>query len=82
MDHVLPGTIAVVVVDRNNGAVDGQLLKVGAAMAVQLRVEVREDATLQQRVLSEVDTTNDVTGLELIRSVSPTINKTHKSDIP
>lgn len=66
MDYVLTGTVAVVVVNRHNGAVDRQLLKVGAAVAVQLRVEVREDAPLQQRILGEVYAADDVAGLELL----------------
>ena len=65
MDKVLAGTIAVVVVDRNDGAVDGQLLEVGAAVTVQLGVEVREETALQQRIVGEVDAANNVSRLEL-----------------
>jgi len=36
----LPGAIAVVVVDLADGSVDGQLLKVGTAVAVDLGIEV------------------------------------------
>lgn len=47
MDEVLTGAIAIVVVDGNQGPVDGQLLKVGPAVAVELCVEVGEDASLE-----------------------------------
>lgn len=64
VDKVLASTVTVVVVDRSTRTVDGQLLKVGTAVAVQLGVKVGEDATLQQRILGEVDTANNVTRLE------------------
>lgn len=63
--EVLAGTITVVVVDGNDRAVNGQLLKVGPSVTVDLGIEVREESTLKQRILREVDTTNDVPGLEL-----------------
>lgn len=65
---MLASTIAVVVVPRDARLVDGKLLEVGATVTVQLRVEVREDAALQERVIREVDTANDVAGLELVYS--------------
>jgi hypothetical protein len=70
MNEVLASTVAVVVVDGNNRAVDGELLKVGTSMAVDLGIKVREDATLKKRILSEVDTTNNVSRLELRWAVS------------
>lgn len=64
VDPGLALTVAVVVVDGGDGAVDGELLKVGALVAVELGVEVAVKTTLQQRILGEVDTTDDVAGLE------------------
>jgi hypothetical protein len=52
-------------VNRNARLVDRKLLKVRAAVAVELRVEVREETALEERVLSEVDAADDVAGLEL-----------------
>lgn len=64
-DVVLASTVTVVVVPWDARLVDGQLLEVGAAVTVQLRVKVRVDAALQKRVVGEINTTNDVAGLEL-----------------
>lgn len=64
VNKVLPGAVTVVVVDRDPRHVDGELFKVGTAVAVKLRIEVREQATLQQRVLAEVNAAHDVAGLE------------------
>lgn len=50
--------------DGHNRTVDGQLLKVRSSVTVDLRVEVREQTALQQRVLREVNTTNNMTRLE------------------
>lgn len=72
MDSVLGNAITVVVVDPSNRTVDGELLKVGTLVTVELGVEVRENAALQQRVLAEVDAADKVADLELeaVRSVS------------
>lgn len=60
------GTVAVVVVDGNTRAVDGDLLEVGvAAVAVEVRVLVGEKATLEERVVGEVDAADNVGGAEL-----------------
>lgn len=67
MNEVLRSAITVIVVDAGDGAVDGQLLKVGSTMTVELGIEVGEDATLEQRVFGEVDTANNMTRLELPR---------------
>lgn len=64
-DVVLASAVTVVVVPWDARLVDGQLLEVGAAVTVQLRVKVRVDAALQERVVGEINTTNDVAGLEL-----------------
>ena len=56
-------TVAVLVHDRADGLVDGQLLPVGAETA-ELSVGVREVAALQQRVVGEANTGDDVTSAE------------------
>lgn len=50
---------------RDAWTVDGNLLKVGAAVSVELSVQIGEEPALKQGVLSEVDTANNVAGLEL-----------------
>lgn len=65
VDKILASSISVVVVNRGDGPVDGQLLKVGPSVTVQLGIKVRKDASLQQRVFGEVDSTHDVSGLKL-----------------
>lgn len=64
-DIVLSSPVTVVVVDRHSRAVDGQLLKVRSTMSVQLRVQVRVDAPLQERIFCEIDPAYNVTRLEL-----------------
>lgn len=64
VDEVLSSTIPIVVMNGSTRAVDGQLLKVGASMSVELSVEVREDTALQQRVFSEVDAADNVSRLK------------------
>jgi hypothetical protein len=65
VNKVLASTIAVVVVNGDHRAIDRKLLEVGTAMAVDLGVKIGEDATLQQRVFSEVNAANNVSRLEL-----------------
>lgn len=65
MNKILSSTVAIVVVDRHDWAVDGQLLEVGATVTVDLCVKIREDATLKQRVFCEIDTANDMSRLKL-----------------
>ncbi len=52
--------VALVVGERAFGRVDGQLREVGPAQARQLGVQVREQATLQQRVVAEIDAGRDI----------------------
>lgn len=40
MNQILASTIPVVVMNRNNGSINRELFKVGAAMSVKLCVEV------------------------------------------
>jgi hypothetical protein len=46
-------------------AVDGQLFKVGAAVPVELSVQVGEETTLEEGILGKVDTSDNVARLEL-----------------
>lgn len=87
MNQHLSGTIAVVVVDRDDGPVNGKLLEVGAVVAAELRVEVAEETALEKRVLAEVDTADQVGGLEhdLLRlgEVVPGVPvEAHLSELP
>jgi hypothetical protein len=52
--------VALVVVHGASGALIGNLVEVRAAQARDLRVDVRVDAALQQRVVAEVDAGHDV----------------------
>ena len=67
MDEVLASSITVIVVNRRQGTVDGELLKVGTAVTVELSIKVRKDSSLQQRIVGEVDTANNVSRLELLK---------------
>jgi hypothetical protein len=62
-DSMAHGTVAVLVHDRADGLVDGQLLPVGTETA-ELSVGVGEVAALQQRVVGESNTGDDVTSAE------------------
>lgn len=88
VDETLAGTVTVVVVDGGMRHVNGELLKVGAAVAVQLGVEVREKTALQQRVFGKVDAAHDVAGLEhdllrlgeVVRRVAVQLHQTQLRD--
>lgn len=63
LDAVLHGAVAVEVHDWADGAVDGELLPVDAQSA-QLSVEVTEVTGLEEWVIGEADSGNDVSGTE------------------
>lgn len=65
MYKVLRRAIPVVVVNGHNGPVDGQLLKVGASVSVDLGVKVGENPALEQRIFGKVDASHNVARLEL-----------------
>jgi hypothetical protein len=52
-------------VDGNAGAVDGELFEVWTTVAVELGVKVGEETALEEGVFGEVNSSDDVTGLEL-----------------
>jgi hypothetical protein len=58
-------SVAVVVVPWDTRLVDRQLLEVWTAVSVELGVEIREDASLEERVLCEVNAPDQVTNLVL-----------------
>ena len=60
MDEHLAGAIPVVVVNLNTRRIDGKLFEVRASIPVELRVEVREDASLQERIFRKVNTPDKV----------------------
>jgi hypothetical protein len=64
-DEHLASAIAVVIVNGDAWAVDGQLLKVGTAVSVELSVQVGEQTALEEGILGEVDTSDNVARLEL-----------------
>ncbi len=64
MHRVLMEAIAVVVVDGCMTAVDRDLREVRAAEPRQLGVGVREQTSLQQRVIREIDSRHKVTRVE------------------
>ncbi len=64
MHGVLVEGIARVVVDLRNRRVDRELVEVGPAEAQELRVLIREEPALQQRIIREVDAGHDVRGAE------------------
>jgi hypothetical protein len=67
LEH-LTCSISVVIVDWNDGTVDWELLKIWAAIPIQLSIEIGEDSSLKQRILGEINSANDMTGLELLDS--------------
>lgn len=75
-------SVAVVVVDWCAGTVDGELLEVGAAVTVELGVEVGEETALQEGVLGEVDTADDMARLELRNGISITRLVMIDRDVP
>ena len=52
--------------DGDYRTIDRELFKVRATMTVELRVKVREDPALEERIITEINTTDKMGGLELI----------------
>ena len=61
----LTGSVTLVGVDGHTGLVNGNLLKVGTRVSVQLSVQVRVHSSLEERVLGNVNTADEVTRLKL-----------------
>jgi hypothetical protein len=55
-------------VDRDDWAIDWELFKVRATVTIELSVKVREDTALKKGIITEIDTTHKVGGLELCSS--------------
>ena len=62
-DVLLTATVTIVVVDWDARTVDGNLLEVDS-LSVDLSVQVGEETTLKERVLAEVNASDDMSGLE------------------
>lgn len=61
----LTSSIPSIRMDGHTGPVNGKLLKVGSAVSIDLRVEIREQSSLQKRVLCKVDTAYNMANLIL-----------------
>ena len=57
-------TVLLIVTERALRCVDGQLDEIRATEPLQLRIEIREVAALQQRIVAEVDAGHDVVRAE------------------
>jgi len=66
MDKVLTCAVSVVVMDGHMRSVYGQLFEVWPSMTIQLSVQVWVNSTLEQWIVWEVNSANDMTWLELI----------------
>ena len=51
--------------NRNARLVDGELLEVGSTMTIELGIEIGEQTALEERIICEIDTADNVTRLEL-----------------
>ena len=60
VDGLAVDAVALVVVQGRQRGVDGDFMEVGAAQARDLRVHIRVDAALQQRVVGKIDAGYDV----------------------
>ena len=69
-DEHLPCTIAVIVMPWHARLIDGQLLEVRTTVSVDLGVKIREQASLEQRIVRKINTPYDMCWLILITSVS------------
>jgi len=70
VDEPLPRTITIIVVDGHAGLVDGDLLEVRSTVAVNLGVDIGEEATLEEGVVGEVDAADNMTWVQLSKWVS------------
>src|SRR5580692_8690383 len=61
-DRLTVQTIALVVVHRHDRRIDGNLVEIRTAQAGDLCVYVRMNATVQQRIITEVDAWHDMRG--------------------
>jgi hypothetical protein len=51
--------------DRHARLIDGKLFEVWSVMAIELCIQVGEDATLHERIICEIDTAHNVADLVL-----------------
>src|SRR6185369_8113908 len=64
IDRLAHKAVTLVVMHRCDGAVDRNFVKVWTTETQQLRIEVRKQSPLQQRIVSEVDARYDVAGVK------------------
>ena len=60
IDRLPHEAVALVVMHRRNRTVDRNLVKVRTTQPNQLRIGIREQSTLHQRIVGEVDAGHDV----------------------
>jgi len=65
VDVHLACAVTVVVVDCDMRLIDRKLLEINIAVAVDLCIEIGEDTALEQGIIAEVDTTNNMAWLKL-----------------
>src|SRR5688572_17303749 len=56
--------VALIIMNRVYGPVDWYFMEIGAAQARQLSIGIGKQASLQQRVIREIYSRNDMTGME------------------
>ena len=66
---VLTGSIAIVVVDGDMRSIDRKLLEVWSSMAIDLGIEIGEQATLEERVFREINTSDHMPWLKLSKAI-------------
>src|SRR3954453_19947437 len=64
IDRLAHKTVALVVMHRRYRTVDRNLMEVWTTKTQQLRIEIRKQSPLQQRIVSEVDAGYDVAGVK------------------
>ena len=64
IDRLAHKAVALVVVNRRDRTVDRNLVKVWSTQTNQLRIGIREQTTLQQRIVGEIDSRHDVAGVK------------------
>ena len=64
IDRLPHVAVALIVVQRRDGTIDRNLVKVWPAQTNQLRVEIRKQTPLKQRIVGEIDSGHNVAGMK------------------
>ena len=64
IDRLAHVSVPLVVVDRRDGTVNGNFVKIRTAQPNELRVGVGEEASLQERIVRKIDSRHDVARVE------------------